>query len=398
MADESSRVAKPQREWLTGLMLVVLVGLMAGFGWWLSPVSRPTNALPEFRPPSPVEPVRAERYVGNRACAECHPGETAHHAQSAHARTLRPAVRSRIAHGLEGRSVVDPEEPEVQWQFHFGDERAEIERREKNEDTRLPVDYVFGSGIHGVTFLSLKSAFADPPPYGAALEHRISYYTKRHALDITVGQEASAPPSQGARIAPEGRWLDEERTLGCFVCHTTLTSASGNTHLETSTMILNIGCERCHGPGREHIAAARRGESELWMPNGPDARTPNDQLRSCGECHRHALDTVGKPFDPDDGSLLRFPPIGLMRARCYQAGLSGLRCTTCHDPHTKTSTDQASYEHQCVGCHEAAPARVCRIAPAPADGCLGCHMPKRKSPEGFVFTDHWIRTPRRGEK
>ena len=61
-------------------------------------------------------------------------------------------------------------------------------------------------------------------------------------------------------------------TMKCFRCHCTLTSRHGRDRLDLDELMPNVSCERCHGPGRSHIEAARRGApaEELIMPLGPE--------------------------------------------------------------------------------------------------------------------------------
>ena len=57
--------------------------------------------------------------------------------------------------------------------------------------------------------------------------------------------------------------------------------------LETATLFPNVSCERCHGPGRDHVEAARRGEDRpahaQW---GTILYHPWVEVNLCGECHR----------------------------------------------------------------------------------------------------------------
>ena len=77
---------------------------------------------------------------------------------------------------------------------------------------------------------------------------------------------------------------------------------------------------------------------------------------------------------------------------CYAKGVGGLRCTTCHDPHDRASSDHTHYETACLNCHRSAPAqKACPISPAA--NCIGCHMPRREVRGNGTFTDHWIRKP-----
>src|SRR3954454_9275097 len=65
--------------------------------------------------PDRNEPVAA-LFVGDKACAECHPGESAAHRRSGHSRTLRRAGDVSLASELDGKTVRD-REFDATWQF-----------------------------------------------------------------------------------------------------------------------------------------------------------------------------------------------------------------------------------------------------------------------------------------
>jgi predicted CXXCH cytochrome family protein len=156
-------------------------------------------------------------------------------------------------------------------------------------------------------------------------------------------------------------------------------------------MIPNVECERCHGPGRSHVEAARGGAqgAALGMPFGPGRWSAAEQMRLCGACHR--LPEMGDPslIRTDNPELARFQPIGLMQSACYKKTGGGLTCTTCHDPHARASTNTRDYESVCLSCHKAPTGTPCTVSPA--TGCVACHMPRRDVGRGMMVTDHWVR-------
>jgi hypothetical protein len=93
---------------------------------------------------------------------------------------------------------------------------------------------------------------------------------------------------------------------------------------------------------------------------------------------------------PENTTLVRHQPVGLMQSACYTRTGGGLSCSTCHDPHARPSTDTAAYEAVCRSCHEGPKKTTCPVDPKA--GCVGCHMPRRETTRGMRLTDHWIRT------
>jgi hypothetical protein len=390
-----SRVNSDLAKWLATGLVVVLGGLaMAWALWWPPESPAPSRQRPGSSTTSAAarsDPRESARYVGAASCRECHPGECALFARSEHARTLRPAASDPVARRLDGRTVADPERPGVAWSYRLRDGRFSVERREGAKVETFPIEFSFGSGQAGTTFVTTMPSDSGAPPVG--IEHRLSHRTTASELVITPGQERGTSSEPDTRITPAGRLMGEFPLLRCFSCHVTTASARDRHRLDPVTMVPNVSCERCHGPAGAHVDAARRGASaeELLMPLGPDQAAPRDQIAACGECHRTPDDVEPGGVRTDNLSIVRFQPVGMVQSKCFQMGNSGLRCTSCHDPHARLSRDMAAYEAVCLDCHRSGgPART----PCPVSsvkGCVGCHMPRREAMPGAFFTDHWIR-------
>ncbi|WP_406700967.1 multiheme c-type cytochrome [Singulisphaera sp. Ch08] len=368
----------PWRELLLfGIALLLCLG---GILWWVS------SQLGSGNLRTSIVARDSSNFVGSRTCSECHPGEAAQHSRSGHAQTLRPPARA-LAEWLEGRSAGDPDYPEARWSYDRSDGRLFAERVEGNSSRRdrLELEFAFGSGTHATTFVSLT----DPnPEHPQALEHRLSFFASNSRIDVTPGQLACTDlPGR----SPLGRALNEFETRKCFECHSTRLSSRGPSTLELASLIPNVSCERCHGPGREHVETARRGEevTSLVMPFGPGRSTSEAQVRMCGHCHRLPEFVPQRDRYPENPILVRFQSVGLMESRCYKESQGKLSCVTCHNPHARTSHDQARYEAACLACHQGPKQVACSIAEV--TGCVGCHMPRRDSGQEMQFADHWIR-------
>lgn len=362
-----------------GLVFAVLV---AAGGWWAfgrSPVV-------DQRVGSVVD-LEYANYVGDSACSRCHAGESAAHSRSGHARTLRPVEQSPIARRVLGQAVEDPELPGVRWEFVSEGGKILVEAAEgKQEPFRSVVEYAFGSGHHATTFVTLQGR---EPTKSVAFEHRLTYFAHLGGLGLTPGHVLGG--SSAAGLSPHGRVHTPNDTLRCFECHATVTSDRPRGSLDQATMIPNVSCERCHGPGRSHVEAATRGAplAELAMPRGHGVWTAAEQMSRCGECHRTPSMVKAGSIRTDNAAMVRHQPVGLAQSACFQKSDGALSCTTCHDPHAKSSTDRPSYEANCLSCHQGAGRTPCPVSPA--SGCVDCHMPRRDIGRGMMLTDHWIR-------
>jgi predicted CXXCH cytochrome family protein len=170
-----------------------------------------------------------------------------------------------------------------------------------------------------------------------------------------------------------------------------------------------IDCQRCHGPGQEHIATS--GAAAIVNP----AKLPPDrEAEVCLQCHLetssrllpHSIQRHGrKPFSyvagqPLSDFLLAFDrapgqnqavevasaPYRLRQSRCFLKSQGKLRCTTCHNPHDipRGEAATAHYNKVCADCHAG--------SHRAGENCVGCHMPKTRTDDAvhIVITDHLI--------
>jgi Cytochrome c554 and c-prime len=336
-------------------------------------------------------------FVGSRGCGECHRRLYREQQKSSrHASTLRFGSSLKDV-PLPAHPVPDPVIPRILFSFARGsDERIAVESRAGDRIVRAVVDYALGSGRHGITMVARDDE-------GVARELRVSYFGEGQTWGETKGVRF-APHDPGDQIGLE---LGRQNLNQCLHCHATWfrsvkTGVPGPRGPEAGDH--GIGCERCHGPGLNHVKAVSSGFAELAI--ALTSATPSiDQLRSCTGCH--ASDGTVPPSDPE---FTRAQGTTFLFSRCFIASKGTFRCTTCHDPHLPVETAASHYEAKCLNCHaETLPPRDSdhQSAGAPKHGrqtmpscpvspgkdCLACHMPRVEDrSRRSRFTDHHIRT------
>jgi 5-methylcytosine-specific restriction endonuclease McrA len=250
----------------------------------------------------------------------------------------------------------------------------------------------------------------------------------------------------------DDRQVVQQWNKSCVGCHV---SRQDNAYdpatraYHTEWTDFGTSCERCHGPGRAHVAA--KTAASIVRPTRLDANT-NSMV--CGQCHslRTAINPEYKagddyydyfvpaleyaPYarphasqDPPywaDGRPRRFSndAIGLWESACFLRG--GATCTTCHtNPHLpdvdknpqlggplvlssskdepgargSTSSPRAVLGSNalCTKCHQEIGAKVTahtrHKAESAGSACVECHMPKTVVSLKSTMRDHTIGVP-----
>jgi tetratricopeptide (TPR) repeat protein len=348
-----------------------------------------------FREDNPLAPEPAP-YVGSKRCAECHPDVYQSQQRSRHARTFAP-VAELGALALPAPSFSDPGQPAVTHTLRrTADGLMQQETQAEGQVLRAVAEYALGSGDRGLSLVGRDD-------HGQAREFRLSRYVTNAGprWDLTLTHPALPPEVANYLGAP----LTEDALRHCISCHLTDPRA-----LVDSTGPLasdrGIGCERCHGPGRNHELAVKAKFPDLAIVS-PAIASGSRAVELCAQCHR----SPGRPVVPGDPMSVRFQGTTLTWSRCFTESNDTLDCVTCHDPHRNVLTSTVHYEAKCLSCHAGAahadnspprprgapstPSRQRRCPVDPAKGCIACHMPAVKNAVPHSsFTDHFIRVHR----
>lgn len=332
--------------------------------------------------PEPAD-TGAGPYVGSGACTECHPEIAARQATTNHALSLRAPTERWLKENMSAATNVVDQETGLTYGFRAGSggEYAQVVRQGEQEVARARIDYLLGSGRHAtspVTYQDATWAYLSLTHYGS------------HGWDFSPMHELGDAEARKKNSAGWPMSSDEMRK--CYSCHTTRLEFS-RAGLDPARTELGVRCEACHGPGRAHVEAARARKPAMEITH-PGKWSVQSSMALCEQCHNQSstLDGVisGISDDPADPTTVKYHVYGLGRSRCFTQSPGGLRCTSCHDPHSNAETTPAFYEVRCLGCHSPEQKRTaCPISPR--KGCLPCHMPKVKVERHTYFADHWIR-------
>jgi len=188
---------------------------------------------------------------------------------------------------------------------------------------------------------------------------------------------------------------------GCFKCHTTGgdtigTWLEGVDGLGTFTEG-GVGCEGCHGPGGDHIAApdtsnidrvyeyAHQDNAVGGLQIGDDIQLPNPETNDvnflCGTCHNRDYKS---PINSSGGFIKHHEQWDEFVATKHGAALT---CTACHDPHKRVIWDGDGITKTCESCH---PTQAAKINHPGTSDCIDCHMPfaaksgAKRGKSGFV--------------
>ena len=371
---------------------------------------------------APPSPRAANGYADGSLCANCHQEIAAKYARTGMGRSfyrLRPA---QVVEDFKAGKPFYHKASETyfamierggryyqrRWQIGFDGQETNLDEKQ--------IDFVMGSGNHGRTYLHLSSR-------GTLQQLPLGWYAEKG------GYWAMNPGYDRADYPGSTRAVHYE----CMFCHNAypkIPKASEEPGAEArflSPIPEGIDCQRCHGPGQRHIEAASRAGATADEIRGaivnPGRLSPDRELEVCMQCHLetttlllpHSVDRPGRgpfsyipgqpladfrlSFDRAPGQNERFEvahaAYRLRRSQCFLKSEGKLRCTTCHDPHDLPRGQAAAthYNAVCRDCHAAAIGHAVAGGSHPAgDGCVTCHMPKRRTDDAvhIVMTDHYI--------
>ncbi len=333
-------------------------------------------------------PASRSDFVGDAACRECHQeiGDT--YARTGHHLTSQlPTKDSILGKFSNGANILRTSDPDLHFRMDAkenGFYETAVFWQPPDEKTRTErIDLVTGSGEKGQTYLYWKG--------NQLFQLPVSYWTELRGWINSPGY------TEGVAN------FDRPIPPNCLECHATyfesIPSEKAENYYQKAGFVLGISCERCHGPGRQHVENERSKSAAVSSDThsivNPAGLPRERRIEVCAQCHGGIGRSIAPAFSYVPGqpleNYIKLPrpdadarvdvhgnQVALtQRSRCYQN--SEMTCTTCHEVHAPERT-AASYSDKCLQCHKD---RDCgefvKLGPKIRENCIDCHMPVQDS-------------------
>lgn len=323
-------------------------------------------------------------YTGAETCKTCHQEIYERQQSSNHARSLRVAREVHELVSILPFSLPDRVSGFTLTLSGSASDGVRLSSENAAASTEAILEWAFGSGTKGITPIGRIAA-------GSWVESRLTWYESLGGIDFTTGASKYDPKNA---VESLGRGLTQQEVVECFGCHTT---GFDETAEAPQGDEVGVRCERCHGPGSEHVGAAMSGRPIRGTIFNPVTLGGFPQTQMCGACH-------GRPPQDNDFDALamleqtphsvRFPSQRIVLSRCFNETFGDLACTTCHDPHVDVADEAESFDASCRSCHSTEKREQAAVCPVSSQNCSSCHMPKERVMRHSMFSDHWIRVVR----
>jgi predicted CXXCH cytochrome family protein len=374
---------------------------------------------PPLAPEAPARqaPQGASEYLGSASCERCHQKAFGAWKDSLHIKMTKPIAEATVA-----------------GDFRDGTKFADHDRA-----------YTFGSK-NGKPFISI--AFGGKPAETFSVDYTLG--SKRYQGYLSMLPEGRIYVLPVFWHVADRRWIDWKEitpipegahdirqiwNANCFNCHATNIVQGfdiADKKFKSTWTEMGIGCEACHGPGRQHVALAEEWEKNPSAKPAYDNSDTNRQLTdtlktlstrsaeprrvfdTCAYCHGNKkniflgfkagdrYEDYAMPFllsDPipandyqgefwPDGRPNRFNrPQALTMSGCFKAG--AIACTNCHVAHgspfdasLKVDIKNGSDGDQlCTQCHTqpkfvaaSLPQHTFHAPQSEGSRCVNCHM------------------------
>ena len=330
-------------------------------------------------------------FTGSEACRSCHKSIYDSFVQTAHYLTSAPAFKKYIKGSFDSGENIYNYNKFMSVEMDQADDsfyQTAMVNSVPFESASFSI--VIGSARKGQTYLYWNGPRLYQLP--------VSYYTAQNSWCNSPGYPST--------LTKFNRLIDAQ----CLECHSTYAKAAtvnNETLFEGHEIIYGIQCERCHGPGQQHVAYFTAHPKEKISKFILNAKylSRQQQLDACALCHsglrkekQHAfsfavgdtLDNYSIPnYNTDSSAMLDVHgnQYGLLTAsKCFK--MSQMNCSSCHAVHANEYGDVKIFSQRCMSCHNATTHDTCtlkeRAGLVLSNNCIDCHMPLQPSKKIFL--------------
>ena len=382
-------------------------------------------------------------YVGIESCKTCHSDKYESYVKTGMGMSFDVASKKKSSAVFSAHDVIYDKYKNLNYHpFWKNDSLIVSEFRISGRDTiykrNQAVSWIVGSGQHTNSHLMNVNGYIYQIP--------ATFYTQERKWDLPPGFE-------GGFNSRFSRMIEIE----CMTCHNAYPKIVPGSENKFTFVPNGIDCERCHGPGAQHVKDKLAGiivdvkkEIDYSIVNPAKLPVPL-QLDICQRCHiqGNAVLQEGKSFldfrpgmnlsdvmnvympqykNDDNSHIMASHAERMKMSKCFINSLeiadtynkdhpsltpykNAMTCVTCHDPHISVrATDESVFNSKCNNCHFSnektkttenitGNQKMCtetmKARIAVNDNCVKCHMPKNGSIDipHVTTTDHWIRIP-----
>jgi hypothetical protein len=317
-----------------------------------------------------------ENYLGDEACRSCHAAQVESFHQTAHYLTSTlPTQHTILGQFTPGENILKTSNPNLSFRMDAKGNTFTQTAVARNNERSEKFAYVIGSGEKGQTYL-----FWDED--------------QLFELPISYWKDLGWVNSPGYRDGFAG--FERPIIPRCLECHATYFEAlpPPTNRYNTTGGSLGIQCEKCHGPGSDHVKREQAKSAPDPAILNPAHFARDRQMDLCAWCHAgHGQPLLPSfSYQPGDelAKYIHLPkpdpaaPLDvhgnqvdmLKQSRCYLA--SSMTCLTCHNVHV-AQHNLAEFSQRCLGCHKPSSATFAKPNHPLVSNCIDCHMPRQET-------------------
>lgn len=205
----------------------------------------------------------------------------------------------------------------------------------------------------------------------------------------------------------------------CSDCHSTNVRKNYDektNSFDTKFAIINVSCEACHGPGKQHVNDVKQ-QGSNYKASGymhmTSKTAPKDLVDQCARCHmrreqfsanynfqgtmadHYSPQLIETPIYYADGQISDEDYVygSFIQSKMYQ---NNVTCSNCHNPHSLKLKFEGN--KLCAQCHVPekydTPKHHFHQGNGAGTQCINCHMPGKYYMGNDFRRDHSLRIPR----